>query len=101
MKIGRLKVLERIPRYNGGNKTYYRCICDCGKECFKYGYYLSTGRTNSCGCLRIDGRKKGRKAYAFQVGDIIETNAADSFGNMLMTQVIYSMISEVFEGRLL
>lgn len=74
-KIGRLKVLERISRYNGGNKTYYRCICDCGKECIKYGYYLSTGRTNSCGCLRVDGRKKGRKPYAFQVGDIIETNS--------------------------
>ena len=41
----------------------WKCICDCGKETVKNGFYLRTGGTRSCGCLR---RETGKKNF----GDI-------------------------------
>lgn len=44
---------------------YWKCICDCGKECIKNQYNLVGGYTNSCGCLRnrlkdLTGMRFGR-----------------------------------------
>lgn len=42
------------PAYSHGKRTYWRCRCDCGRECIKDGHeLLRTGkrtRLHSCGC---------------------------------------------------
>ena len=50
MTFGQLTVIERERTVK--KKTYYRCACQCGKETVVYGYFLTTGKTRSCGCLR-------------------------------------------------
>lgn len=48
-KIGRLKVLERLPSKN--NKAQWLCECDCGNTVIKdTAYLVSDGVTKSCGC---------------------------------------------------
>lgn len=49
--FGRLKVVERSDRKN---KTYWKCICVCGKHTTVTGQDLRTGHTKSCGCLNKD-----------------------------------------------
>lgn len=50
LKFGRLTVLQFIQRKE--RKSYWKCICDCGKEVVLPITYLTTGDTKSCGCLR-------------------------------------------------
>lgn len=45
-RFGRLTALS----YAGRSK--YLCHCDCGREITVGTYYLTHGRTKSCGCLR-------------------------------------------------
>ena len=49
-KYGRLTVLRRIQ--NNLKRTSWLCLCECGRETVAQGYYLRTGHTKSCGCLR-------------------------------------------------
>ena len=54
-KIGRLTVVEYLglrKRPDGRNYSWFRCICECGNECEKKGTSLTSGKVNSCGCLR-------------------------------------------------
>lgn len=48
-RFGRLIVLEHDHTDQRG-KTYWRCLCDCGRETIILGYNLSNGHTTSCGC---------------------------------------------------
>lgn len=61
-KIGRLTVLETVPRYYKNRRyTNYRCICECGKE-------IITALTNakSCGCKqKYDLAERSRKEFGF------------------------------------
>lgn len=56
-RFGRLMLLERLPKYKN-NKTYYRCLCDCGNECFASGSHLAEGSVKSCGCLVSESARK-------------------------------------------
>ena len=49
-RFGMLTAIERLPNYKG-NKTWYRCICDCGTEKAVSGSSLVTGNTKTCGCI--------------------------------------------------
>ncbi len=46
-KFGFLTAVERLPRYKGED-TYYRCICDCGREKITSYSNLITGHVKSC-----------------------------------------------------
>lgn len=51
--FGRLRVIRR----NGSSKykkALWLCKCDCGNKVTVIGNGLTTGKTNSCGCLRKD-----------------------------------------------
>lgn len=37
-----------------GNRAYWNCICDCGKEKVVRGDQIKDGRSQSCGCLRAE-----------------------------------------------
>ena len=47
-KFGRLTVLKYI------SYPKWLCLCDCGKDKIIRGNDLKSGKTQSCGCLRID-----------------------------------------------
>ncbi len=47
--FGRLTVLHRAGSHN--RRAQWRCRCACGKEVSLPGTYLTSGDTQSCGCL--------------------------------------------------
>lgn len=49
-RFGRLTVVEMSSVVN--NRTHWNCHCDCGKNKIIIGTKLTSGRINSCGCLR-------------------------------------------------
>lgn len=53
-KFGRLTVLDFD--HKTGRRYYYKCICDCGKECIKYAHYLTSSKNHykSCGCWHLE-----------------------------------------------
>lgn len=53
--FGRLTVISQEPStpFKNGTRTWFRCICECGKAIVTQRYYLTCGDTQSCGCVRI------------------------------------------------
>lgn len=51
-QFGRLLVEEKAA--NIGDRTAWRCRCDCGESVTIIGIRLTTGHTASCGCLKRD-----------------------------------------------
>lgn len=55
-RFERLVVLSRSGTDTSGNSTWL-CKCDCGKTKVIDAQSLRSGRSKSCGCLRLEGRK--------------------------------------------
>lgn len=51
-KYGRLTVLKRVE--NRGKRTMWLCQCDCGNEKVVSGKDITSGKTQSCGCLNSE-----------------------------------------------
>ena len=49
MRFGRLTAICEDGYRKG--KTWWKCLCDCGKTTVTQGVYLTNGTTRSCGCL--------------------------------------------------
>ena len=65
-RYGRLLVLvpaksRRSP--NGKPRRYWRCLCDCGKTIEVRSDGLTSGGTQSCGCLQKDVMSTYMKAH--------------------------------------
>lgn len=52
-------MLNEEPKVSGHTK--WKCKCECGNEIIVFGYALTTGHTNSCGCLKSKGEEIIRK----------------------------------------
>lgn len=69
-RFGRLTVVKFAERK--GQYTYWECQCDCGKKTIVYSYSLTSGRTQSCGCLhneitaKISTRHNLRNSKAYR-----------------------------------
>lgn len=75
-RFGRLVVLYRVENRN--KRVRYLCKCDCGNLVVVYGYSLTSGDTQSCGCLKAERSKEacckdiiGKQFYWLTVEDII------------------------------
>ena len=55
-RFGRLVIISREP--NQRNNSVWLCVCDCGNQTVTKGWYLTNGRTNSCGCYQQECRGK-------------------------------------------
>jgi len=57
-RFGRL-IVKCFEGYSNSDKKYslWRCRCDCGEEKIIRGGALTSGNTNSCGCLSKENRK--------------------------------------------
>lgn len=53
--FGLLTVLEKSARKDTGGKTMYWCRCQCKNVVEIRGTNLTTGRANSCGCMKSVG----------------------------------------------
>lgn len=56
-RFGKLIVTQRVDNKtqpNGSAKVAYKCKCDCGNEIVVTASHLTSGHTQSCGCLRIE-----------------------------------------------
>lgn len=52
-KFGRLTPIEMLDK-RINKSVVWRCKCDCGKECEVNAASLTSNRTKSCGCLKIE-----------------------------------------------
>lgn len=50
-KFNKLTVIEPVDR-KPGERTKYKCTCDCGNETIVEGSKIKNGHTKSCGCLK-------------------------------------------------
>ena len=57
LKVGRLTVLERAENNERGQARWL-CKCECGNMATVDSYYLRTGHTKSCGCIRRESKNK-------------------------------------------
>ena len=67
-KFGRILVLSL---HSKGKRTYWNCVCDCGKQKIINGQHLKSGKIVSCGCYSIErhvGKKKSNQNGFFQDG---------------------------------
>lgn len=74
-KFGRLLVLERVGSYRTkgrGVHTVWKCLCDCGNECFSVAQTLRAGHVQSCGCL-------WKEAISRPLGHSARTRIFDSY----------------------
>lgn len=57
-RFGRLVVIKCTGIIGSDNNYRWLCQCDCGNTSIVSGSKLTTGHTNSCGCLQRDKAKK-------------------------------------------
>jgi len=50
IRVGRLTVVSRLGQISG--RAVWRCKCDCGEFVIVKSVYLTSRRTNSCGCWK-------------------------------------------------
>lgn len=55
-KFNRLTVIEKTPQRTKDRNIIWKCLCDCGKECFIDSSALISNNTKSCGCLNTETR---------------------------------------------
>lgn len=74
LKFGRATVLEFS--HMGGvenHVSFWRCLCECGKEFVTRGIHLSSGTTRSCGCyVREVNSKRGKDTFTNNLKGYIE-----------------------------
>lgn len=58
-RFGKLLVRESLEERVSGH-IMWRCVCDCGVETTVRGGSLTSGNTNSCGCLKSRIRKNNK-----------------------------------------
>ena len=64
--FGLLKVLEKdLEKSKVFKETYWKCMCECGKETSVSSYHLKEKNkpTRSCGCLRTIKAREACKKY--------------------------------------
>lgn len=52
------------------NRTFWKCLCDCGNEALAEYSHLVTGRTKSCGCIKKElmSSKSGESSHLWRGG---------------------------------
>lgn len=68
LRFGRLTVVKglglRPHGRKGRRRTTWACVCDCGERIERPRYALTTGHTQSCGCLKRDEPSRLRHGHA-------------------------------------
>ena len=67
-KFGRLTVIKELE--SNTSQRLWLCKCDCGNEVKVHSYTLTSGHTQSCGCLRSESVSK----FEVFISDILSEN---------------------------
>ncbi len=73
-RFGKLTVIA--PAENIGDKTAWRCRCDCGRETVTTTSRLRAGHTRSCGCKNGSGGPRVALGLTYIDGTCVEMLAA-------------------------
>lgn len=66
-RFGRLTVIKREVKSNVKNKKpYWLCRCDCGNKKIIKATELKNGKTQSCGCLKIEKIKESNTKHGMK-----------------------------------
>lgn len=57
-QFGRLTVLREAPKRPNSPNSVWVAACECGNEIEAFSHNLVAGRTNSCGCLKLERLKE-------------------------------------------
>lgn len=61
-RFGRLTVTAEAEK-SRGRKKRWRCLCDCGGETITGTSNLTSGNTQSCGCLRRESARERHRLH--------------------------------------
>ena len=73
-RYGKLTVLG--PAENIGERTAWRCLCDCGRQAIVKTTQLRSGHTKSCGCKNAAGNPRAALGLTYIDGTCVEMLAA-------------------------
>lgn len=73
-KFARLTVTSFA--YVKNKRTYWNCVCDCGKEIILMGKNLTNGNTKSCGCINHNQGQMRKNLIGKKFGDLTVTDWA-------------------------
>lgn len=65
-RFGRLLVVAESGRMRS-RQIRWKCVCDCGSIHFTEGNALRSGRTQSCGCRKIDGKHGRSRSLEYRI----------------------------------
>lgn len=67
MKLGNLTVIE-YSHTDSAYRTYWKCLCDCGKICIVRGSSMYSSTTKSCGCLTQKYKRRNENINTDKLG---------------------------------
>lgn len=71
-RFGKLLVKEQDKeKSKEKHNTYWKCLCDCGKECSVKASHLKSGVTTSCGCVN---KQRVRETHMIDISGQIFDN---------------------------
>ena len=76
-KFGRLNVVGLSDRRGNRGQYYYNCKCDCGNEVEVEGASLSSGSTQSCGCLQREVSSERMSAMVGELNPMWDSTMTD------------------------
>lgn len=99
-RFGRLAVIERAENSRDG-QAKWTCACDCGKQIVVRGDILRSGRTSSCGCLKIERTSKANKKHnTFRTsGGVVYVKLSNSKNEMLVDPDVWKMAKQYCWGE--
>lgn len=81
-RFGKLTVLYMSDNHiskNGNKRIVWHCRCDCGNETDVMALNLTRNHTTSCGCARLEGRKRiSRDITGQRFGNLIGVKRVDN-----------------------
>lgn len=54
LKLGRWTLVSKLPKRKLTEQQRWKCVCECGVEGTVYQGNLISGKSKSCGCLRVE-----------------------------------------------
>lgn len=85
--IGKWKVGKRVVGKN--NKSYFECECECGTKRLVKGSALSSGASNSCGCMSHSKAAIEKRKQTMYNEHILSENTS------------ISLIQKIYDGQLM
>ena len=95
-KYGLLTVIDRAPSKN--KKTYWRCICDCGREHIVNASNLRTGAVKSCGQCIYNNKKQDLTGQQFGVLKVLKEAPSQNGKIMWKCECIYCNRKTIVSG---